>query len=84
MNGAQKVDKRKVEINKFSLIFNKLGIYVVVLLLNVAGVILSGGQFFTASNIQSILEAKVQEFGNPSTSKLNKVGTGTLLKVQDP
>ena len=41
MNGAQKVDKRKVEINKFSLIFNKLGIYVVVLLLIVAGVILS-------------------------------------------
>ena len=57
MNGAQKVDKRKVEINKFSLIFNKLGIYVVVLLLIVAGVILSGGQFFSASNIQSILEA---------------------------
>lgn len=57
MNGAQKVDKRKVEINKFSLIFNKLGIYVVVLLLIVAGVILSGGQFFSAGNIQSILEA---------------------------
>ena len=35
-------------------------------------------------HIQAILEAKVQEFGNPSTSKLNKVGTGTSQKVQDP
>lgn len=56
-NNAPKVDTRKVEINKFSLIFNKMGIYVIILLLVVLGLIVSKGQFFTASNIQSILEA---------------------------
>lgn len=54
---AAKVDTRKEEINKFSLIFNKMGIWVIVILLLVLGMIVSGGQFFTASNIQSILEA---------------------------
>ncbi|MDD3217880.1 MAG: ABC transporter permease [Lachnospiraceae bacterium] len=52
-----KVDTRKEEISKFSLIFNKLGIYVVVVLLIIIGMIVSKGSFFTASNIQSILEA---------------------------
>lgn len=57
VNAAQKIDSRKVEINKFSLIFNKLGIYVIIVLLIVLGFIVSKGQFFSASNIQSILEA---------------------------
>lgn len=56
-NNQPKVDTRKMEINKFSLLFNKLGIYVVVILLIVIGMIVSGGKFFEKSNIQSILEA---------------------------
>lgn len=54
---APKVDTRKTEINKFSLLFNKLGIYVVVVALIIIGLIVSKGTFFAASNIQSILEA---------------------------
>ena len=55
--GAPKVDTRKEEINKVSLIFNQLGIYVVVVALIIIGMIVSKGTFFAASNIQSILEA---------------------------
>ncbi|MDO5324530.1 MAG: ABC transporter permease [Clostridia bacterium] len=83
MNGAQKVDKRKVEINKFSLIFNKLGIYVVVLLLIVAGVILSGGQFFSASNIQSILEASAL-IGMVSAGLMFVVYSGNMNDMSIP
>ena len=83
MNGAQKVDKRKVEINKFSLIFNKLGIYVVVLLLIVAGVILSGGQFFSASNIQSILEASAL-IGMVSAGLMFLVYSGNMNDMSIP
>ena len=52
-----KVDTRKTEINKFSLLFNKLGIWIIVAVLIVLGLAVSKGQFFNASNIQSILEA---------------------------
>lgn len=52
-----KVDTRKTEINKFSLLFNKLGIWIIVAVLVVLGLAVSKGQFFNASNIQSILEA---------------------------
>ena len=83
MNGVQKVDKRKVEINKFSLIFNKLGIYVVVLLLIVAGVILSGGQFFSASNIQSILEASAL-IGMVSAGLMFVVYSGNMNDMSIP
>ena len=83
MNGAQKVDKRKVEINKFSLIFIKLGIYVVVLLLIVAGVILSGGQFFSASNIQSILEASAL-IGMVSAGLMFVVYSGNMNDMSIP
>ena len=54
---APKVDTRKTEINKFTLLFNRLGIWIIVALLIVVGLIVSGGQFFGKSNIQSILEA---------------------------
>lgn len=54
---TQKVDTRKTEINKFSLIFNKLGIWIIVVALIILGMIVSKGQFFATSNIQSILEA---------------------------
>lgn len=55
--GAPKVDTRKEEINKFSLVFNKLGIYVIVVALIIVGMLVSKGTFFRASNVQSILEA---------------------------
>ncbi len=54
---APKVDTRKREINKFSIIFNKMGIWVIVIMLLLIGTIVSKGEFFTSSNIQSILEA---------------------------
>ena len=55
-----KVDTRKTEINKGIIIFNKMGIWVIVIGLLVLGTIIAaagGGNFFQASNIQSILEA---------------------------
>ena len=54
---APKVDTRKTEINKASLIFNQLGIWIIVAGLIILGMIISKGQFFGKSNIQSILEA---------------------------
>ena len=52
---APKVDTRKTEINKASLIFNQLGIWIIVAGLIILGMIISKGQFFGKSNIQSIL-----------------------------
>lgn len=54
---APKVDTRKTEISKFSIMFNKLGIWVIVILLLIIGVVVSRGEFFTKTNVQSILEA---------------------------
>lgn len=54
---VKKVDTRKTEINRFTLIFNKLGIYVVVIFLILLGMLVSKGEFFAPSNVQSILEA---------------------------
>ena len=54
-----KVDTRKTEINKGIIIFNKMGIWVIVIGLLVLGTIIAaagGGNFFQASNIQSILK----------------------------
>ena len=53
----QKTDARHLDSSAFSKIFNKMGIYVVVILLILLGMAVSKGQFFTSSNIQSILEA---------------------------
>jgi len=52
-----KTDSRKTSVNPFTSLFSKLGVYVVVILLIVLGMIVSKGQFFTAGNVQSILEA---------------------------
>ena len=72
-----------MEINKFSLIFNKLGIYVIVLLLIAAGVILSRGQFFSASNIQSILEASAL-IGMVSAGLMFVVYSGNMNDMSIP
>ena len=47
---APKVDTRKTEINKASLIFNQLGIWIIVAGLIILGMIISKGQFFGKSN----------------------------------
>lgn len=53
----QNADARHLDSSAFSKIFNKMGIYVVVILLILLGMAVSKGQFFTSGNIQSILEA---------------------------
>lgn len=55
-----KVDTRKTEISKGLLLFNKMGIWLIVIALLILGTIVAqvaGGNFFENSNIQSILEA---------------------------
>jgi len=82
-NEPEKVDSRKTEISRFSLIFNKLGIYVVVILLTFLGMIVSKGQFFTAGNIQSILEA-VALIGMVSAGLLFVVYAGNMNDMSIP
>ena len=66
---APKVDTRKTEINKASLIFNQLGIWIIVAGLIILGMIISKGQFFGKSNIQSILEAASGRAGSSSPDR---------------
>ena len=57
---SPKTDTRKTEISKGILIFNRMGIWVITISLLIVGMIIAaanGGQFFSKSNIQSILEA---------------------------
>lgn len=82
-NPGAAVDSRKTEISKFSLIFNKLGIYVIVLLLIVLGMIVSKGGFFTSSNIQSILEA-VALIGMVSAGLIFVVYSGNMNDMSIP
>ena len=52
-----KVDSRKTEINKGIIIFNKMGIWVIVIGLLVLGTIIAasgGGNFFQASQFQAL------------------------------
>ena len=56
MSQPKKQDSRSTQISVFSLVFNKLGIYVIVALLIVIGAFVSGGKFFTSDNVRSILE----------------------------
>ena len=82
-NPGAPVDSRRTEINKFSLLFNKLGIYVIVVLLIVLGMIISGGDFFTSSNIQSILEA-VALIGMVSSGLIFVVYSGNMNDMAIP
>lgn len=52
-----KIDTRVQEMNKFMVWINRLGIYVVVLLLLLAGWIVSPGKFFTVDNMNSVFQA---------------------------
>lgn len=79
----RKVDTRKTEINRFSLLFNKMGIYIVVILLVLLGAIVSKGEFFTASNIQSILEA-VALIGMVSAGLVFIVYSGNMNDMSIP
>lgn len=77
------VDSRKMEINKFSLIFNKLGIYVMVAFLVILGMLVSKGDFFSSSNIQSILEA-VALIGMVSSGLIFVVYAGNMNDMSIP
>lgn len=81
--GPAKVDTRKTDINRFSLIFNKLGIYVVVIGLVILGLFVSKGDFFVASNIQSILEA-VALIGMVSAGLIFVVYAGNMNDMSIP
>lgn len=50
-------DLRAQEMNKFMLVVNRLGVYVVVLLLVAAGAIVNAKGFFTVDNLRSVLQA---------------------------
>jgi len=52
-----KQDNRRTDISKGSIIINKLGIYVVVAILLVVGLIIKQGDFLSIDNIRSILSA---------------------------
>lgn len=50
-------DTRSREMNKFMVVINNLGIYVVVALLMVVGMLAAPGKFLTPSNFRAILQA---------------------------
>lgn len=56
-NTTVRKDTRTQEMNKFMVIVNRLGIYVVVALLLIAGQCIRPDKFFTFSNINSVLQA---------------------------
>lgn len=56
-NTTVRKDTRTQEMNKFMVVINRLGIYVVVALLLIAGQIIAPSNFFTPSNINSVLQA---------------------------
>ena len=82
-NPSPAVDSRKTEINKFSIIFNKLGIYVIIIILVLVGMVISKGQFFTKSNIQSILEA-VALIGMVAAGGVFVTYTGNMVDMSIP
>ena len=76
-------DRRRMEISRFSLLFNKLGIYVIVVLLVAMGMVVSKGQFFSPGNVQSILEA-VALIGMVSAGLLFVVYAGNMNDMSIP
>ena len=83
MSQPKKQDSRSTQISAFSLIFNKLGIYVIVALLIVIGAIVSGGKFFTPDNVRSILEA-VSLYGMVSAGLIYVVYSGNMNDMSIP
>jgi len=80
---AEPVDARKTEVNKVSLIFSKMGIYAVLIMLVIVGMTVSKGQFFAASNIQSILEA-VSLVGMVAAGALYVTYSGNMCDMSIP
>lgn len=83
MSQTKKEDARSTKVSTFSLLFNKLGIYVIVALLIVIGAIVSGGKFFTADNIRSIIEA-VSLYGMVSAGLIYVVYSGNMNDMSIP
>ena len=83
MSQPKTEDLRSTKINTFSLVFNKLGIYCVVILLIIIGAFVSGGKFFTADNIRSILEA-ISLYGMVSAGLFYVVYSGNMNDMSIP
>ena len=83
MSQHNSVDNRSMKVSFFSLIFNKMGIYVIVLLLVVVGAIVSAGKFFTPDNVRSILEA-VSLYGMVSAGLIYVVYSGNMNDMSIP
>ena len=83
MSQPKKEDARSMKVSAFSLVFNKLGIYVIVALLVVIGAIVSAGKFFTPDNVRSILEA-VSLYGMVSAGLIYVVYSGNMNDMSIP
>ena len=50
-------DVRKRSVNQLTVVVNRLGVYVIVLLLVVLGIVLAPGKFLTGKNLMSVVQA---------------------------
>ncbi len=50
-------DERKRSVNQLTVVVNRLGVYVIVLLLVVLGIVLAPGKFLTGKNLMSVVQA---------------------------
>ena len=50
-------DARKQEVNKFLLLINRMGVYLIVLILVIIGVIVAPGKFMTIGNWRAVIQA---------------------------
>ncbi len=54
---APSADLRRQEMNRFTVVVNRLGVYLIVILLAVIGAAVAPGKFFTLDNIKSVVQA---------------------------
>lgn len=81
-----KVDTRKTEVNRGILFFNKLGIWMITIILLIVGIIIArvaGGSFLDKSNIQSILES-VALYGMVSAGLFYVTYSGNWVDMSVP
>ncbi len=56
-SGAMPADGRRRSVNRLTLVVNRLGVYVIVLLLALLGILLAPGKFLTARNLMAVVQA---------------------------
>ena len=54
---AAPADSRRRSVNRLTLAVNRLGVYVIVLLLAVLGILLAPGKFLTGRNLMAVVQA---------------------------